>query len=47
MIRAKLADMYVWIETMRSFTYRVLRMATAMESDAAAAARFTSSARRR
>ena len=34
MIRAKLADIYVWIETMRSFTYRVLRSATAMESDA-------------
>ena len=31
MIRAKLADMYVWVETMRSFTYRVLRRATAME----------------
>lgn len=31
MIRAKLADMYVWVETMRSFTYRVLRRATEME----------------
>ena len=34
MIRAKLADMYVWIETMRSFTYRVLRSAGAMEMEA-------------
>jgi isovaleryl-CoA dehydrogenase len=33
MIRAKLADMYLWIETMRSFTYRVLRRATEMEMD--------------
>ena len=33
MIRAKLADMYVWVETMRSFTYRVLRRATEMEMD--------------
>ncbi len=33
MIRAKLADMYVWIETMRSFTYRVLRKATVMEDE--------------
>ncbi|MBI2835115.1 MAG: acyl-CoA dehydrogenase family protein [Acidobacteria bacterium] len=32
MIRAKLADMYVWVETMRSFTYRVLRQANAMET---------------
>jgi isovaleryl-CoA dehydrogenase len=31
MVRAKLADMYVWIETMRSFTYRTLRYAATME----------------
>jgi isovaleryl-CoA dehydrogenase len=31
MVRAKLADMYVWIETMRSFTYRTLRSAARME----------------
>jgi isovaleryl-CoA dehydrogenase len=31
MIRAKLADLYVWIETMRSFTYRVLRRAADVE----------------
>ena len=31
MIRAKLADLYVWVETMRSFTYRVLRRATEVE----------------
>jgi isovaleryl-CoA dehydrogenase len=28
MIQAKLADIYVWIETMRSFAYRVLRRTT-------------------
>ena len=32
MIRAKLADMYVWVETMRSFTYRVLREAGRIET---------------
>jgi isovaleryl-CoA dehydrogenase len=32
MIRAKLADMYVWVETMRSFTYRVLREAGRVEA---------------
>jgi isovaleryl-CoA dehydrogenase len=31
MIRAKLADLYVWVETMRSFTYRVLRRASDVE----------------
>jgi isovaleryl-CoA dehydrogenase len=31
MIRAKLADLYVWTETMRSFTYRVLRRAGDVE----------------
>jgi isovaleryl-CoA dehydrogenase len=35
MIRAKLADMYVWVETMRSFTYRVLREAARVEVGAA------------
>jgi isovaleryl-CoA dehydrogenase len=32
MVRAKLADMYVWVETMRSFTYRVLREASRVEA---------------
>jgi isovaleryl-CoA dehydrogenase len=32
MVRAKLADMYVWVETMRSFTYRVLREAAGVET---------------
>ncbi|MGE0735520.1 MAG: acyl-CoA dehydrogenase family protein [Alphaproteobacteria bacterium] len=31
MIRAKLADMYVWIETMRTFTYRALAAANDLE----------------
>ncbi|MGF7160220.1 isovaleryl-CoA dehydrogenase [Rhodoligotrophos appendicifer] len=31
MIQAKIADMYVWTETMRSFTYRVLAEANALE----------------
>jgi isovaleryl-CoA dehydrogenase len=31
MIRAKLADMYVWVETMRTFTYRVLRAVNELE----------------
>jgi isovaleryl-CoA dehydrogenase len=35
MVRAKLADMYVWVETMRSFTYRVLREAARVEADRA------------
>ena len=32
MVRAKLADMYVGVETMRSFTYRVLREASRVEA---------------
>ena len=32
MVRAKLADMYVWVETMRCFTYRVLREASQVKS---------------
>ena len=35
MIRAKLADMYVWVETMRSFTYRVLHDASRIEAGGA------------
>jgi isovaleryl-CoA dehydrogenase len=35
MIRAKLADMYVAVETMRSFTYRVLRAAARVEAGGA------------
>jgi isovaleryl-CoA dehydrogenase len=31
MIRAKLADMYVWIESMRVFTYQALRAANDLE----------------
>jgi len=31
MIRAKLADMYVWIESMRLFTYQALRAANDLE----------------
>jgi isovaleryl-CoA dehydrogenase len=31
MIRAKLADMYVWIESMRAFTYQALRAANDLE----------------
>ena len=31
MIAAKLADMYVWVETMRLFTYRALRAANDLE----------------
>lgn len=31
MIRAKLADMYVWVESMRLFTYQALRAANDME----------------
>ncbi len=34
MIQAKLADMYVWIETMRSLVYRVLSAADALGSEA-------------
>ena len=30
MIRAKIADMYVWVESMRLFTYQTLRAANAM-----------------
>ncbi|MDB6000676.1 MAG: isovaleryl-CoA dehydrogenase [Rhizobacter sp.] len=32
MIRAKLADMYVWVESMRVFTYQALRAANEMEA---------------
>ena len=32
MIQSKLADMYVWIETMRTFNYRVLAAANAVEA---------------
>jgi isovaleryl-CoA dehydrogenase len=32
MVRAKLADMYVWVETMRCFTYRVLREASRVKA---------------
>jgi isovaleryl-CoA dehydrogenase len=35
MIRSKLAEMYVSVETMRSFTYRVLREAARLEPGAA------------
>ena len=31
MIQAKLADMYVWVETMRSFSFQVLRQCNALE----------------
>lgn len=31
MIQAKIADMYVWVETMRTFTYRVLFAANSLE----------------
>ena len=31
MIQAKIADMYVWVETMRTFTYRVLAAANNLE----------------
>jgi len=31
MVRAKLADMYVWVESMRLFTYQALRAANEME----------------
>jgi len=31
MIRAKLADMYVWVESMRVFTYQALRAANDLE----------------
>jgi isovaleryl-CoA dehydrogenase len=32
MIQSKLADMYVWVETMRTFNYRVLAAANAVEA---------------
>src|SRR5262245_13421094 len=35
MVRAKLADMYVWVETMRCFTYRVLREAAQVKAGGA------------
>ena len=31
LIQAKVADMYVWVETMRTFTYRVLAAANGLE----------------
>ena len=31
LIQAKIADMYVWVETMRTFTYRVLAAANDLE----------------
>jgi isovaleryl-CoA dehydrogenase len=31
MIQAKLADMYVWVQTMKTFTYQVLAQASAVE----------------
>jgi isovaleryl-CoA dehydrogenase len=34
MIRAKIADMYVWVEAMRLFTYQTLRAASTLENDA-------------
>lgn len=33
MIRAKLADMYTWVESMRLFTYQTLRAANTVEAD--------------
>jgi isovaleryl-CoA dehydrogenase len=33
MIRAKLADMYVWIESMRLFTYQTLRAASTLDNE--------------
>jgi isovaleryl-CoA dehydrogenase len=33
MIQSKLADMYVWVESMRLFTYQVLRAASVMGED--------------
>ncbi|HKY88078.1 MAG TPA: acyl-CoA dehydrogenase family protein, partial [Pseudorhodoplanes sp.] len=33
MIRAKLADMYVWVESMRLFTYQTLRAASVLADD--------------
>ncbi|MBA4286752.1 MAG: acyl-CoA dehydrogenase [Xanthomonadaceae bacterium] len=33
MIRAKLADMYTWVESMRLFTYQTLRAASTVEAD--------------
>ena len=35
MIQAKIADMYVWIETMRTFIYRVLAAADGVDAEAA------------
>lgn len=34
MIRSKLADMYVWVESMRLFTYQTLRAANSLSEDA-------------
>lgn len=33
MIRAKLADLYTWVESMRLFTYQTLRAANTVEAD--------------
>jgi isovaleryl-CoA dehydrogenase len=33
MIRAKLADLYTWVESMRLFTYQTLRAASTVEAD--------------
>ncbi len=33
MIRAKIADMYVWVESMRLFTYQTLRAANLLETE--------------
>jgi isovaleryl-CoA dehydrogenase len=35
MIQAKIADMYVWIETMRTFIYRVLAAADSVDAETA------------
>jgi isovaleryl-CoA dehydrogenase len=47
LIRGKLAEMYVWVESMRLFTYRRCAPRTTSRSAAAAAARSTRSARPR
>ncbi|MFX6007018.1 acyl-CoA dehydrogenase family protein, partial [Acinetobacter baumannii] len=31
MVQSKIADMYVWVETMRSFTYRCLEACNELE----------------
>lgn len=40
MIQSKLADMYVWVETMRTFTYQVLAEASAVEQGEGGRGRF-------